>query len=150
MWRAFGLMVLLVGCGDNGGPSTIDAGIDGGSGATGTHVFQVDFANGTPDPTGNWVLVPFSAQNLTLPAIRDFATGQATTMSLTTAGFLSQGYAAENWTAGDIDWLLAVVAQDAFGGSVMPPGTATVANLDGRYRVEVVVAYGFATTAHRV
>jgi len=107
------LAALLLSCGTSpSAPADAAADVAADAQAPGAHVVQIDFGD-TIDPTGNGVLVPLSQQGKTLPNLIDFATGQPTPLSLTTATWTTAGVDAKNWTAGDVDWLLAVVAQDA-------------------------------------
>jgi len=126
--------------------------IDAAPQPKGTHVFQVDLADEAANPTGNWMIVGFDNLNSLVNGIPDFATGQATTVTLQTGLWTVTETNANNWTAGTVDWLPAIVAQDNVAGSAVAtlPSTIRFGKLDGRYKVEVVVAHYSASAAAHV
>ena len=126
--------------------------IDAAPQPAGAHVFQVDLSDETTSPTGNWVIVGFDTLDTLITGIPDFATGQATTVTLQTGLWTVSEGNANNWTAGNVDWLPAIVAQDDVAGSAIAtlPSTIRFAKLDGRYKVEVVVAHYNTSAPARV
>src|SRR5262245_16912414 len=130
-WSA---LALLAACGHSGAkpdsPLPIDARVsdcelpvdsyfvDSAPQQPGTQTFNIEIADELADPTGNWVLVGIDKMNMTVTAIQDSVSGQATTINLTSTNWNVQDGNASNWTAGNQGWLQAVAAQDTWGASV--------------------------------
>jgi hypothetical protein len=139
--------------------SSIDGPIDGSSldaigdaasedGSTeANHTLHIDLSDFLASPGGNWNVIPAAMMNSAIENLVDFDTGQTTPVSVSGVNWFSSGGAVQNWTAGDVDWLAALAAQDGFAGFTSSDSQLVLSGLTLPYRVEVVAAAGFDTGA---
>lgn len=96
---------------------------------------QIDFANSTTAPGGNWVTITQGLINQAHSSLIDFETGEATSISVQGSGFF--GHGTSGWQGGNVGWIDANAAADYVGGD--SSSTFTFSNLSiGKFSLELI------------